>query len=75
MAEVFPESSADKTEIIAQIAELSRLLGMIPNDDTVLVSAPVTNKTMELSKWLDDARKSFLKLSILLGKALNLDLR
>ena len=58
-----PKKSADKTEIIAQIADLSKLLGMIPSDDTVTVNEPVTQKSMELSKWFDDTRKSFLKLS------------
>ncbi|UCE56349.1 MAG: hypothetical protein JSV31_13175 [Desulfobacterales bacterium] len=70
-----PKKSADKTEIIAQIADLSKLLGMIPSDDTVTVNEPVTQKSMELSKWFDDTRKSFLKLSILLDKTLDLNIR
>lgn len=70
-----PKKSADKTEIIAQIADLSKLLGMIPSDDTVTVNEPVTQKSMELSKWFDDTRKSFLKLSILLDKTLDLNLQ
>jgi flagellar hook assembly protein FlgD len=74
MAEA-PTKSADKTEIIAQIADLSKLLGMIPSDDTVTVNEPVTQKSMELSKWFDDTRKSFLKLSILLDKTLDLNLQ
>lgn len=74
MAEA-PKKSADKTEIIAQIADLSKLLGMIPSDDTVTVNEPVTQKSMELSKWFDDTRKSFLKLSILLDKTLDLNLQ
>ena len=74
MAEV-PKKSADKTKIIAQIADLSKLLGMIPSDDTVTVNEPVTQKSMELSKWFDDTRKSFLKLSILLDKTLDLNIR
>ena len=69
-----PKKSADKIEIIAQIAALSKLLGMIPSDDTVTVNEPVTQKSMELSKWFDDTRKSFLKLSILLDKTLDLNL-
>jgi len=73
MAEA-PKKSADKTEIIAQIADLSKLLGMIPSDDTVTVNEPVTQKSMELSKWFDDTRKSFLKLSIILDKTLDLNL-
>ena len=74
MAEA-PKKSADKTEIIAQIADLSKLLGMIPSDDTVTVNEPVNQKSMELSKWFDDTRKSFLKLSILLDKTLDLNLQ
>ena len=74
MAEA-PKKSADKTEIIAQIADLSKLLGMIPSDDTVTVNEPVTQKSMELSKWFDDTRKSLLKLSILLDKTLDLNLQ
>ncbi|MDH3838574.1 MAG: hypothetical protein OET81_05305 [Desulfobacteraceae bacterium] len=74
MAEA-PKKSADKTEIIAQIADLSKLLGMIPSDDTVTVNEPVTQKSMELPKWFDDTRKSFLKLSILLDKTLDLNLQ
>ena len=74
MAEA-PIKSADKTEIIAQIADLSKLLGMIPSDDTVTVNEPVTQKSMELSKWFDDTRKSFLKLSILLDKTLDLNIQ
>jgi hypothetical protein len=70
-----PKESADKTEIIKQIADLSKLLGMIPSDDTVTINEPVTHKSMELSQWFDDARKSFLKLSILIGKALDLNLQ
>jgi len=70
-----PKKSADKIEIIAQIADLSKLLGMIPSDDTVTVNEPVTQKSMELSKWFDNARKSFLKLSILLDKTLDLNLQ
>jgi hypothetical protein len=74
MAEA-PKKSADKTEIIAQIADLSKLLGMIPSDDTVTVNEPVTQKSMRLSKWFYDTRKSFLKLSILLDKTLDLNLQ
>jgi hypothetical protein len=72
MAEA-PKKSADKTKIIAQIADLSKLLGMIPSDDTFTVNEPMTQKSMELSKWFDDTRKSFLK--ILLDKTLDLNLQ
>lgn len=74
MAEALKKSGY-KTEIIAQIADLSKLLGMIPSDDTVSVNEPVTQKSMELSNWFDDTRKSFLKLSILLDKTLDLNIQ
>lgn len=48
---------------------------MIPSDDTVTVNEPVTHNSMELSKWFSKTRDSFLKLSILLGKALDLNLQ
>jgi len=63
-----------RTEIIEQIADLSKLLGMIPSDDTITVNEPVTHNSMELSKWFSDTRNSFLKLSILIDKALGLNL-
>jgi hypothetical protein len=66
---------SDKTEIIEQIAELSKLLGMIPSDDRITVNEPVTNQSMALSNWFGETRKSFLKLSILIDRALDLDLR
>ena len=69
------KKSADKIEILAQLSDLSKLLGMIPSDDTVTVNEPVTQKSMELSKWFDNTRKSFLKLSILLDKTLDLNLQ
>jgi len=69
------KSSVDKTKIIEQIADLSRLLGMIPSDDTVTVNEPVTHNSMELSKWFNETRNSFLKLSIQLDKALDLNLQ
>jgi hypothetical protein len=47
-----------KKDIVVQIAELSRLLGMIPSDDATV----------------RDARDSFLKLSILIGEALDIKL-
>jgi hypothetical protein len=48
-----------KREIVVQIADLSRLLGEIPNDDTTV----------------SDARTSFLKLSVLISRALDIDLQ
>ncbi len=68
------EHVVDKSKIVDQIAELSRLLGMIPGDDTIAVTETVTQKSMPLSKWLGETRNSFLKLSLLLNKSLDLNL-
>ena len=69
------ERSADKTKIVEQIADLSRLLGMIPSDDTIAVNEPVTHNSMQLSKWFSETRNSFLKLSLLLNRSLDLNLQ
>jgi hypothetical protein len=64
-----------KIKIIAQTAELSRLLGMIPSDGTIDVHEPITHNTMALSNWLSTTRDSFLKLSLLISKALDIQLQ
>jgi hypothetical protein len=64
-----------KTRIIGQIAELSRLLGMIPSDDTIKVHEPLTQNKMVLSDWLSATRDSFLKLSMLISKELDIQLQ
>ena len=64
-----------KIKIIAQTTELSRLLGMIPSDSSIDVHEPMTNNSMVLSNWLSDTRDSFLKLSLLISKALNIQLQ
>ena len=64
-----------KIKIMAQTAELSRLLGMIPSDDTIDVHEPMTNNSMVLSNWLSATRDSFLRLSILISKALDIQLQ
>jgi hypothetical protein len=69
------EDSVDKTEIVEQIADLSRMLGMIPSDDTIGLNDPVTHDSMQLSEWFNETRNSFLKLCRLLNKSLDLDLR
>jgi len=52
-----PQSADDeKREIITQIAELSRLLGMMPSDDATV----------------QKAREAHLKLSVLIGRALDI---
>ena len=64
-----------KIKIAEQIAVLSRLLGMIPSDDTIELSEPITHHSTVLSEWLNDARNSFLKLSVLIGKELDIQLQ
>ena len=64
-----------KIKIAEQIAALSRLLGMIPSDDTIQLSEPMTDHSMALSEWLNDARNLFLKLSVLIGKELDIQLQ
>ena len=52
-----PQSADDlKREIVTQIAELSKLLGMMPSDDTTV----------------QKAREAHLKLSVLVDKTLDI---
>ena len=69
------EFEGRKPKIIAQIAELSRLLGMIPSDDTIKIHEPLTQNKMILSNWLSATRDSFLKLSLLISKELDIQLQ
>jgi hypothetical protein len=64
-----------KTRIITHIAELSRLLGMIPSDDTIQIDEPLTQNKMVLSDWFSATRDSFLKLSLLISKELDIQLQ
>jgi hypothetical protein len=64
-----------KIKISAQIAELSRLLGMIPSDSTIDVHEPMTHNSMALSNWFNATRDSFLRLSLLISKALDIQLQ
>jgi len=64
-----------KTKIITQIAELSELLGMMPSDDTIKIYEPLTQNKMVLSDWLSATRDSFLKLSLLISKELDIQLQ
>jgi hypothetical protein len=75
MSEPQEKSEDQKIKIVTQIAELSRLLGMIPADDTIKINEPLTQNKMVLSDWLNDTRESFLKLSLLISKALNIQLQ
>ena len=69
------DNTVDKTRIVEQIADLSKLLGMIPSDDTIAVNEPVTHNSMQLSKWFSETRTSLLKLCLLLNKSLDLNLQ
>ena len=52
-----PQDTGDLNRgIVTQIAELSRLLGMMPSDDTTV----------------QQAREAHLKLSVLIGKTLDI---
>ena len=64
-----------KVKIKKQVADLARLLGMIPSDDTITISEPLTQNSMSLAIWLDDTRNAFLTLSILISKALDIQLQ
>ena len=64
-----------KMKIATQIAELSRLLGMIPADDTIQIHEPLTQNKMVLSDWFSTTRDSFLKLSLLISKTLDIQLQ
>jgi hypothetical protein len=68
-------NAEERKEILVRISELSRLLGMIPSDDTILLNEPLTSNSMELSKWLSDVRDRFLGLSTLVGRALDIQLQ
>jgi len=71
-----PQDGEDrKLEIAGQIAALSRLLGMIPMGDNLELGDPVTQRSMLFTEWLDELRGSFLKLSLLIGRELDIPLR
>ncbi len=75
MSEPQEKVEDQKIKIIAQTAELSRLLGMIPSDGNIDVHEPTTHSSMVLSNWLSATRDSFLKLSVLISKALDIQLQ
>ena len=68
-------SEDQKTIIVTQIAELSRLLGMMPSDETITLHEPLTQNKMVLSDWLNTTRHSFLKLSLLISRELDVQLQ
>jgi len=75
MSQPQEKRESQKTKIMTQIAELSRLLGMIPSDDTIQINEPLIQNKMILSDWLNATRKSFLKLSLLISKELDIQLQ
>lgn len=75
MSEHQEDIEDQKIKIVTQIAELSRLLGMTPSDDTIQIHEPLTQDKMDLSDWLGVTRKSFLKLSLLISKELDIQLQ
>ena len=75
MSEPRENIEEQKIKIMAQTAELSRLLGMIPADETVEVHEPMSHDTMILSDWLNATRDAFLKLSVLTSTALDIQLQ
>ena len=72
-----PEENLEgqKTKIMTQIKELSRLLGMIPSNETITIHEPLTQNKMVLSDWLSATRDSFLKLSLSISKELDIQLQ
>lgn len=75
MSELRERSEIQKADIQTQIAELSRLLGMLPSDDTIQLREPLTENEMTLSDWFDAARGTFLKLSLLISKEMDIELQ
>jgi len=69
------QSNDPKVQIAVHIAELSRLLGMIPSDDTIHIREPLTENDMILSGWFRSTRTSFLTLSLLISKELDIQLQ
>jgi len=63
-----------KIEITEQIKALSGLLGIVPSDPTTNVHEPMTNDSMTLENWLSATRDSFLKLSLLISRTLDIPL-
>ena len=64
-----------KVQIAAQVAELSRLLGMIPSDGAIEIQEPLTQNKIALSDWFSATRNSFLKLSLLISKEMDIQMQ
>ena len=75
MSDAQEKSEDRKMGIKMQIATLSRLLGMIPSQDSIQIHEPMTQNNMDLSDWLNATRKSFLELSLLISEELDIGLQ
>ena len=64
-----------KIEISAQIAELSRLLGMRPSDTTITMQESLMQSEMGISDWLSAIRIHFHKLSTFIGKKMRISMQ
>ena len=75
MTDVQENLEDQKLKIIAQIAELSRLLGMNPSNGSIDVYEPMTQNRMALSNWLSTTRDLCLKLSLSVSTAVDIQLQ
>ena len=64
-----------KIEISAHIAELSRLLGMMPSDPAMTMQGPLMQSEIDISDWLSAVRIRFLKLSTFIGKEMRISMQ
>jgi hypothetical protein len=62
----------ERRVIIDQLAELSKLPAMTPAGQTATMLEPIVSKEIALSDWLSAARESFLKLSVSVGRQLDI---
>jgi hypothetical protein len=62
-------------EISEHIAELSRLLGMVPSDPTIAMQEALMQSEIGISDWLRAIRLRFLKLSTLISKEIGISIQ
>ena len=74
MGELGP-TRVDPPKIARQIALLSERLSMVPDDGSLIMRSPATQRSLALSEWLEETRQAFLELSVQVGQALDLDLQ
>jgi hypothetical protein len=68
-------SEEKKVEVSGHIAELSRLLGMMPSDPTMTMQGPLMQSEAGISDWLSAIRMRFLKLSTFIGNELKISMQ